>query len=256
MATFVEVVVFVGVCVLLALGGMLLVRRSIRLTTLEAHKEIAGFVYATLGVAYAVLLTFVAVAVWEQHRAAEETANREATTVATLFHLADGFDPAVRSDIQETLVAYTRAVIDDEWPLLARGEGSVEAWNLSDHLWQHYTRMPMAQRQSREYTECLSAMRTFYELRNQRLLDSRNTIPSAIAGVLIAGGVITIAFTYLFGVRSLFSQSVMTTALAIVIGSSLFLIYALDNPFAGSLKVRPDAFEGYLQFFERRMSEQ
>src|SRR5689334_21583051 len=52
---------FVALCEVAALGGMQLIRRSIQLTTLEAHMEYAGTVYATLGAAYAVLLSFMVV---------------------------------------------------------------------------------------------------------------------------------------------------------------------------------------------------
>jgi H+/Cl- antiporter ClcA len=77
MPTLVEMILFVGLAVLLAFAGMFLVRRSVRLSALEAHKEAAGFVYATLGVAHAVLLTFVVVAVWEQFHEAEATTDKE-----------------------------------------------------------------------------------------------------------------------------------------------------------------------------------
>src|SRR2546423_692189 len=81
---------FVALCEVAALGGMLLVRRSVQLATLEAHMQYAGFVYATLGAAYAVLLSFMVVVSWNAYSEAQRTTAQEALTVATLFHLADG----------------------------------------------------------------------------------------------------------------------------------------------------------------------
>jgi hypothetical protein len=253
--TVVEVALFLGGSVLAALGGMLLVRRTVPQAALERHKESAGFVYATLGVAYAVLLTFVVIAVWEQFRDAEQLTEQEATAVATLFHLADGFGADARRDVQETIVAYTRAVVDEEWTLLAAGQVSARAGSLVDHLWQHYTAMLAPERGQAEYTESLEQMGTFSALRSQRLLHSRAMLPTVIWSVLLVGGIITVAYTYLFGVSSAAAQLVMTTALTVVLASGLFLIYALDNPYRGASGVSPEAFRTALAFFTRHLGE-
>jgi len=250
-----EMLAFVSIGVAIALGGMLVVRRFVRLATLEAHTESAGFVYAALSVAYAVLLTFVVVAVWEQFRDARGTADEEATTVAALFHLADAFNPAFRLDLQQSLAGYTDTVIDEEWDQLASGRGSDRAWTISDRLWQLYTTMPQEERARAEFSRSLDEMSRFHLLRNQRILESRDTIPPVIWAVLLLGAVITIAFTYLFGVRRLAAQMVMTAALTIMIVSSLFLIYVLDNPFKGNVRIEPDAFREYQAFFNRRLTQ-
>jgi hypothetical protein len=76
-------VVIVGLTVMLSIGGMLLVRRWIPLAVLQSHNEVAGFIYAVVGVVYAVLLAFTAIVVWEQHTHAESVAAQEASELAT-----------------------------------------------------------------------------------------------------------------------------------------------------------------------------
>jgi len=53
----------VGATVLLSIAGTLLVRRLIGVEVLERHNEVAGFIYAVIGVVYAVLLGFAAITV-------------------------------------------------------------------------------------------------------------------------------------------------------------------------------------------------
>src|SRR5436305_1854749 len=68
-----------------------------------------------------------------------------------------------------------------------------------------------------------------------------STLPEQLWWVLMAGGVITIGFTYFFGVRSLGAQILMVAALAGMISLTLFLILSLDLPFSGDLAVPPTA---------------
>lgn len=255
MPTLVEMILFVGLAVLLAFAGMFLVRRSVQLSALEAHKEAAGFVYATLGVAYAVLLTFVVVAVWEQFHEAEATVEHEAAALSTLFDLADGFSEPGRAEVQALLAGYAGAVLEDEWGTLHRGAPSDQAWSFTDQLWRRYTTLPEADRSRVEYSESIAQMRALLTLRTQRLLESRSTLPSIIWVVLLLGGTITVAFTYLFGVRHFASQAVMTGALTIVLASSLFLIYVLDNPYRGDFRIGPEPFRSTLEGFSRQLAE-
>ncbi len=244
---------FEGLCQLAALGGMLLVRRSVHLAALEAHKDAAGYVYTTLGAAYAVLLSFMVVTSWTRYRDADETVTKEAITVATLFHLADGFEEPTRRLVQGTLLVYTQAVLDHEWARMEHQGESEPAWTLSDRLWRLYMDIPAAEQARPAYAPSLTQIQEFYALRARRLLQSRTSLPAVVWIVLIVGAIITVGFAYLFGVRSLSAQVVMTVALTTVIAGSLFLILDLDNPFGGTLRVDPTPFETNRVFFTSQL---
>jgi len=74
--------------------------------------------------------------------------------------------------------------------------------------------------------------------------------------VLIGGGVITIAFTYLFGLDNTVVHNLMVAALAMILSLSLFTVAALDHPFKGDVRIHPDAFEQVLErFHESKLSD-
>jgi hypothetical protein len=52
----------------------LIVRRWVAVEVLERHNEVAGFIYAVIGVVYAVLLGFTAIIVWERFNQAQAIA--------------------------------------------------------------------------------------------------------------------------------------------------------------------------------------
>ena len=54
----------VCISVSLAAGGLILVQRLVPNEVRRQHNDVAGFIYAVLGVVYAVLLGLVVVAVW------------------------------------------------------------------------------------------------------------------------------------------------------------------------------------------------
>jgi hypothetical protein len=64
-----------------------LVQRLVPATSRQRHNDVAGFIYAALGVIYAVLLALVVISVWEEYQAASETVEQEANAVAEVFWL-------------------------------------------------------------------------------------------------------------------------------------------------------------------------
>jgi hypothetical protein len=60
------VLVVGGVC-LLSLIGFELVHRLVPADLRQRHNDVAGFIYAALGVIYAVLLALVVISVWEEY---------------------------------------------------------------------------------------------------------------------------------------------------------------------------------------------
>jgi hypothetical protein len=65
--------------------------------------------------------------------------------------------------------------------------------------------------------------------------------------VLILGGVITLCFTYLFGLQNTLVHLLMVAALAMIISLTLFTVAALDQPFKGDVRIHPAAFEQVLE---------
>ncbi|GMA14171.1 DUF4239 domain-containing protein (plasmid) [Deinococcus metallilatus] len=238
---------FVALAVALALGGMLLVRRSVQLSVLEEHREVAGFIYAIIGVVYAVLLAFVVALLWQEQQEARVRVEQEANAIASLYRGAQAFPPAFQTELKGELRAYTEAVLRVEWPEMSVGQTSLETWGRYNRLWQTYLGFrPRNAYESFWYTQALTNLYTLGDARRLRLLSGRIHLPGLMWGVLWGGGVITIAFAYFFGVRNVRSQALMVAALSATIALILFLAMALDRSFTGAIQVGPEAFEQVL----------
>ncbi|MGH9173192.1 MAG: hypothetical protein ACRD1H_02475 [Vicinamibacterales bacterium] len=99
-----------------AVAGLIGVRRSVELSLLQDHHDVAGFFIGIIGVLYAVLLAFVVIVVWEDFNDASRTVDNEANELSDIYWLANGLDTANRDRVQEAVRSYAASVVDDEWP--------------------------------------------------------------------------------------------------------------------------------------------
>ena len=95
-------------------------------------------------------------------------------------------------------------------------------------------------------TEIFSQLDHMTEARRSRLNAAEGAVPNVIWLVLLGGAVVTIAFTFFFGMESLMSQTIITALLALLIFSELLVVIVIDRPFTGAVKVHPTALSGVL----------
>ena len=247
-----------GIC-LLALAGLELVQRLVPAGSRQQHNDVAGFIYAALGVIYAVLLALVVIAVWEEYRAANETVEQEANALAEIFWLAHRLPEPEGPHLQELARSYAHAVVDEEWPLMAQGEpplmmegqGTPDGWILFDDIRANLQEIePRTQADEQLYAEGLDQVQRLADARRMRLVAAEEGIPGVLWAVLIFGGVAAVSFTYLFGLENTWAHRLMVITLAAVIGLVLFTVGAMEHPFSGGARIGTGAFELVLERFE------
>ena len=118
----------VAVATVLAVVGLVLVQRLVSTERRKEHNDVAGFIYAVLGVAYAVLLGLMVVAVWQDWQAAHDSATQEANELDAVFWLAHGLPKPEGRHIQELARDYARVEVRQEWPLMQHGKSSPKAY--------------------------------------------------------------------------------------------------------------------------------
>jgi hypothetical protein len=241
----------VAVSILIAVAGLAVVQRWVPSQLRQEHNDVAGFIYAVLGVVYAVLMALVVIAVWEDFAAARDTAEREASELDDVFRLAHRLPDPEGRQIQELARSYAQVVVDEEWALMAQGRTSVRAWDLLDELTLGVQNVEV--RTSTEqvvYAEALNRIDELADARNARLVEAGESIPDILWGVLLTGGIMVVGFTFLFGLENTLAHKLMVAALTLVISSVLFTIGVFEHPFSGDIRVGPEAFELVLERME------
>jgi Protein of unknown function (DUF4239) len=240
------VVIVVGLSVL----GLIGFRRVVSHTRLENANVVSGQVFQLAGVLYAVLVAFVVVVVWEQWKDAEGAAQAEASAIADLMRDSQALPIEARPGLQASLIAYAQDVADEEFPRMRRGEAIEEQ---SDHLtavWDLYLQVqPVTRNEIAFFDEAIGRLNELGSSRKVRISSSQSEIPAELWVLLIGGGAIVMAFTYLFGTPDVLLHASVVALTAALMAFVMYLIFALEHPFVGTLSVPPDAYLHVLELW-------
>jgi hypothetical protein len=229
--------------VIAAVVGLVLVQRLVPSGLREEHNDVAGFIYAVVGVMYAVLLAFVVIAVRQDYETAKGTVEGEANELAGVYFLADRLPDPERERVQGLARSYARVVVEEEWPLMERGETSSRATSALRELRVSLQDIDASTSAGQVlYDQALTRMHQVSDARRLRLLETTEGLPVVLWVVLVGGGVVTVCFTYLFGIKNNVAHALMVAALTLLICGILFTIGALEYPFSGYSRVQPHAF--------------
>lgn len=242
--TIVLGVIIISSAVIISIAGLLIVRRHIPHHRLKTHNDVAGPIFATVGVIYAVLLAFVVVIVWQNFDRSRSNVQDEANCLVDLAMDAEAFSPEFKKDIRALLYQYAEIVVNEEWPAMAKGGAGPHMRGITEKMWRAYSAYePETEAQKAFFTESIKKLNDLGELRRSRLLDAQTGVHPILWFVLILGGLVTISFTFFFGAENLKAQLTMAILLAILISLILFTILAMDFPFTGEVSISPDPFK-------------
>ena len=248
---FIDAALIIGSSVLLSLLVLWIVRWTISHDRLTPHNEVSGFVYAVVGVIYAVILGFAVISVWEDFTTAEANANAEANAAGNIYRVAGGLPEPSRQTIQQSVLAYANTVVDEEWPAMAERSGaSATAVEHVDRLWDAFYLVELTTPDETElYAEGLDQLDQLTSLRQERLEASDGGLLGIMWGVMIVGASLTVLYPCLFGVESGLVHSLIIAILSATLGLLLFLAYDFNHPFHGDVHVEPEGFTRVIEQF-------
>jgi Protein of unknown function (DUF4239) len=228
--------------ILAALIGLFLVRYLAPASWLHANNEVAGNYLQTVGTIYAVLLAFVVFVVWQQHNDTRSAVESEANELSDLYRTSRAL-PGTQP-LQAFIEKYGKVVVDEEWMDMARGRWSREAERALEEIWHALQSIePCTSREEALYAEALARFNDLSDARNHRLYCSLLRVPPSLWVLPLTNGGLVVGSMWIFGLESFSAHALMTAALAGSIAFILFLVADLDNPFWGSWRIRPEAFQ-------------
>lgn len=228
--------------------GFLLVSKFVHHSKMELHNEVAGFIYAVVGVIYAVLLAFVVVNIWEQFKDAEANVNKEVSAVVNLHRNSNAFPDSVKAVIQPAVIDYMEKIISYEWKAMENLKISEEAKLAYENIWkqiQNYK--PVSGFENVWYKEFIDDLNLLAEARRYRIIAIKSEINPFMWLILFFGAFVTIGFSYLFGTKNKIAHIIMIFCLASSISLVLNLIDAFEHPYCGLIQVSPEAFINALE---------
>jgi hypothetical protein len=247
--------VVVSLFVLVSCIGLAIVHRIVPVKFRQSHNDIIGFTIAVVGVVYAVLLAFIAIAAWETFRKGDDVVGAEANYVGDVFRNTIGLPDDVARQLRGHLVEYIDVVIEQEWPAQQAGRLEEASWQkgwgaLADFHFDIARFRPANAGEAVIQGQLLRSLNSLYDARRGRLLAAGEHVPAVVWWIIALGAMLTVSFTYLFGLPNIKMHAVITGMLAASLAIVVVLIVAFDYPFRGSLSVSDEAFRAVKQNME------
>ena len=223
-----------------AVTGMLFVRRRAPKGSYFEDGDRAAGVFGVLATGFAVLLGFVVFLAFQSYDTARSGAESEARIILEEFETAQ-LMPA------PALVCYSRAVVHREWPQMESGTLTNEynPWGVAMFRTLR-TVEPRSAAEQAAYGKWLDQRTDREDARADRTHGAEGVIPTPLWIVLFLSAGIICIFMLFFadsGERVIV-QATMMGSVAIVITSTLLLLWFLDNPYqSGTGGLRPFAME-------------
>jgi uncharacterized membrane protein len=228
-------------------GGLHLIQRWVPHHRREKYNDVAGFIFAAIAVFYAVLVAFVIVALWGDNDNARQVTYNESNDLAAVYWLSRQMPLAQGVPLEHLTLDYAHTVITTEWPMMAHHESSPAATRLIYRMRDvAFSMNPKSPRDQVLFEEVTNSVTALAADRRTRLDAVGDGVPSFLWVALVAGGVLTIGFTFAFGLSSTWVHVGMVGLFAAVVVVSLILISDLNYPFAGPARISPEAFQVFL----------
>jgi hypothetical protein len=222
----------------LATTAMLLVRRGAPEGSYFEDGDRAAGVFGVLATGFAVLLGFVVFLAFESFDTSRGGAVNEAQIVGEEFETAQLMPAAARGQFSGELICYARSVVHQEWPLMESGTlgNGHNPWGIA--LFRTLkTVEPRSPVEQAAYSKWLDQRTDREGARADRTHGAEGVIPTPLWIVLFLTAVIIFVFMLFFAdsAERAIVQATMMGSVAVVISSTLLLLWFLDHPYSNSV---------------------
>ena len=178
--------------------------------------------------------------------------DREAAAISDTYTNLKYFDPEGTREIRAILIEYAQAIIDDDWPAMAKDQLGQRTSALKREFSKKVIELrPVTPFQEKLWSHIMADIDIMSDYRLIRLNHSMSQPPVYVL-VIIFGFITTMAC---FGAYQPNSPLIALVSLCTsFIGMVLYLILAMSDPFQGAANIDPTPFEYLLEALKSRMS--
>ncbi|MFM9025111.1 MAG: hypothetical protein ACKON7_07190 [Planctomycetaceae bacterium] len=204
-------------------------REGRKLGRLEAE------VPAQIGLAFGLLISFIAIPVWEQHNLAEESARTEAAAYRDMADTLEESDDSQAAAVESPLRAAIEFVVTSEWPQL----GGLLSPRLAAAPLRDLRRAIHALPEGSLHSDMHDHYRRAMDARETRLRIAATRPPPARWGVVGVLAILTLLGVGLIHADSRRARRMALGMVAVGISCCFVILFAYTRPFLGQFAVQP-----------------
>jgi hypothetical protein len=199
---------------------------------------------------FGALLGFTVVVAFEQFSSAAENVANEATTLTTMYRQTNTMPDPERTQIRQLLRDYTTAVEGPEWQSEKVGAANDTARHAVTQMYGVVGNQQPSLVNSPVTSNFVVQLATLASDRNTRILDASPRIPPVLWCGLLIGAVILLTITGFMRPGNKRGHVILCSAVAVLLGLLLFVIFSLDRPFNNQTGVKPTPFAHSVEVFD------
>ena len=241
-----------------SIGGFLIVHRFIPSKVRQSHNDVAGFVFASLGVTYGVLMAFVVFVVWAQFNEAKVNIANESSNSIVLYHQIQAYPDQAASQIMlDSLLKFAeheqahQAIQSDSLDHIQLQNEDEASLNQFFEIISGV--VPKNDYELVSYSNIMDSMNDLAKYHNLRLQFAEEELPGILWVVILGGAMITMGFTFLFGTERVWAHIAIMSPLAILIAIVIYLIIEFDHPSLGGINIgTPTGYSRMIDMADQR----
>jgi hypothetical protein len=197
--------------------------------------------YGPAATLLALLIAFVLAGATSSYQRAKTAAQAEAATVDHIFESADYLKEPYRERLQMASVCYARAVVGPEWKSMG-ADGSASSvpadWTGTKNHGIRSTLMAIGPEHVL-FRKLAAADDSRGEARGDRLIEATPSVPNLMLAFMVGVMAAMIVFLTVASPRMSPFHIAATVISALTLVFAISLIYTLDRPFGGAIKIHP-----------------
>lgn len=242
------VVLAVAVAILVAVGSILVANRILDSAGTEHNSAISPFI-TVVGLVYGALLGFTVVVSWQQFSSAGAVVADEASRLTTMYGQTVAMPEPERTQMRQLLRQYATSVAGPEWDKQG-GDGTGDGGrNAITGMYRVIGSQPDVA-SSPINGAFLSQLSALASDRATRMIDAKPRIPPLLFAALIFGGTVLVTLTGFLRMGSTIGHIMVSSAIAVLLGLLLCIVFSLDHPFGSQRGITPAPFQHALQVFD------
>lgn len=235
----------------LACLGQWYVHRRFNQLDFVRHNEVGGFIVSIVGALYSVLLGFMTVIAWQHFSDSRQLVAQESAASTDAWHTSVGLPAEQRLRVRHDMLLYANAMLQREWPAM-RSHGFDKGADVivMDAIGAAGDFNPRNLKEANAQSATLQQLGALHDYRQRRLSGNRSGIASFEWVVLVVGATCIVGFCWLFGLENKNIHLMMTSAVTIIMATTLVLLFELQCPFQSDLRIAPDDWNGVISHIE------
>lgn len=217
-----------------------------------ASNDVTAFVFGSLGIFSALIISSVLVMAVNHFDAANDAVTNEANMLADLDRAARGLSPQFAKELSIKVTKSLKIVAELEWDIKNKSKNSElerqSVNEMSKFISQYEPKTP---REAGYHQAVVERLGQYYDARRTRSATAGDAISRQVLVVSLIVGGLTLVFALLYGAQSKRMHLILTSLLTMAMATTYSLILVFDSPFQGDLVVSNEPYTKVMDHIQK-----